>query len=380
MNKMLEDNAKMMETLSSKMESVLGQIAENNDVINCRIDGLRDITPESGGAIREALQKMDSDVNLSLDQIKTKIGATTATQYDLMGTEKEYPQLPKTGYSKVVKTNQNSRTLPGEPRSNPVRDPPKKTIPYLKEKTEEDVAQIDWKTIAGQPRQNKSAVKLRLEREKHLVEKERAEKELIMCGIPSLRIDQPDHKKDMDSIMEVFAELSPARLGTGDGIRVLGSHLVDATRQLKHGDKAKLPFTILFKEKAIADKVRNACMKAGIWNRRKPKVPAKGAKKAADKTSPPTYLHAAHTSWERAKFRAQKEFDATPEGIQAKIFKSLEKSNKLDFTDYVDKEEEPPALIDEDENSPSACEHSDCDCDLDENGDFVTPGTSPNNT
>jgi hypothetical protein len=218
---------------------------------------------------------------------------------------------------------------------------------------------------------------LRLEREKHLVEKERAEKELIMCGIPSLRIDQPDHKKDMDSIMEVFAELSPARLGTGDGIRVLGSHLVDATRQLKHGDKAKLPFTILFKEKAIADKVRNACMKAGIWNRRKPKVPAKGAKKATDKTPPPiTYLHAAHTSWERAKFRAQKEFDETPEGKEVKAFKNLEKSNKFNFADYVDKEEEVPTLIDED--TPSDCEHIDCDCDLDENGDFVTPTTSPN--
>jgi hypothetical protein len=177
--------------------------------------------------------------------------------------------------------------------------------------------------------------------------------------------------------MEVFAELSPARLGTGDGIRVLGSHIVEATRQLKHGDKAKLPFTILFKEKAIADKVRNACMKAVIWNRTKPKVPAKGAKKATDKTPPPiTYLHVAHTSWERAKFRAQKEFDETPEGIQAKVFKNLEKSNKFNFADYVDKEEEVPAPIDED--TPSDCKHIDCDCDLDENGDFVTPTTSPN--
>ena len=44
MNKMLEANAKMMETLTSKIESVLGQIAENNDAINHRIDGLRDIT------------------------------------------------------------------------------------------------------------------------------------------------------------------------------------------------------------------------------------------------------------------------------------------------------------------------------------------------
>ena len=148
--------------------------------------------------------------------------------------------------------------------------------------------------------------------------------EVIMCGIPSLRIDQPDYKKDMESIMEVFAELSPARLGTGDGIRVLGEHIVNATWQLKHGDKAKLPFTILFKDKDIADKVRSAAIKAGIWNKRKPKEPVKGAKNAQDKAPPLiTYLHAAHTSLERAKFRAQKEFDKTPDGQDVKAFKNL---------------------------------------------------------
>ena len=40
MNIMLETNARMLDTLTSKMENVLDQIAENNDAINRRIDGL----------------------------------------------------------------------------------------------------------------------------------------------------------------------------------------------------------------------------------------------------------------------------------------------------------------------------------------------------
>ena len=247
----------------------------------------------------------------------------------------------------MVKSNQNAGNSSGEPKNIPGRDPPKKTIFFLKEKTENDIAKIGWRKVENQPRPNKSAVKMRLEKEKHDKEKKRAEKEVIMCGIPSLRIDQPDYKKDMESIMEVFAELSPTRLGTGEGIRVKGEHIVTATRQLKHGDTAKLPFTILFKDKAIADKVRTAAIKAGIWNRRTPKEPVKGAKKAQDKAPPITYLHAAHTSLERAKFWAQKEFEKTPDGQEVKVFKNLERSNRYNFTDYVDKEEEETTLIDD---------------------------------
>ena len=131
-----------------------------------------EITPESGGAIREALQKMDLEVKTSLDQIKAKVGATTATHFDPI-TEEGFPPQ-KTDYSKVVKTKQNARNSSGEPKNNPVRDPPKKTIYYLKERTDDDIAQIDWKKVEGQPRQNKSAVKIRLEKEKHETEKKRA--------------------------------------------------------------------------------------------------------------------------------------------------------------------------------------------------------------
>ena len=343
---MLETNTKMLEILTNKMESVLDQIAGNNDDINRRKDGLRDITPKSGGAIREALQNMDSEVKTSLDQIKAKIGATTASHLDPT-TEAGYPPLLKTDFAKAVKSHQTAGNSSGEPKNIPEREPTKKTVFFFKEKTENDIAKIGWRKVENQPRAHKSATKIRLEKEKNDKEKKRAEKEVIMCGIPSLRIDQPDYRRDMESIMEVFAELSPTRLGTGEGIRVKGKHIVTATRQLKHGDTEKLPFTILFKDKAIAHKVRSAAIKAGIWNRRKPKEPEKGTKKAPDKAPPITYIHAAHTSLERAKFRAQKEFKKTPDGQEAKVFKTLERSNRYNLADYVDKEEEEATIIDD---------------------------------
>ena len=201
----------------------------------------------------------------------------------------------------------------GEPKIITEKEPRMKTHYFIKERTEETAAKIDWRKVQVKLRPHKSAKKIQIEKDKEGKEKTRVEREVIIHGIPSLTIDRPDHRKEMESIKEVFAELSPMNLAEG-GIKVKGSDIVTANRQMMHRDTEKLPFTVLFREKAIADKVRAAAIKAGIWNKRKPKVSprsnpettkeatkegTKVTKKAQNKALPTTFIRAARTQMER---------------------------------------------------------------------------------
>ena len=88
-----------------------------------------------------------------------------------------------------------------------------------------------------------------LEKERETNEKAQVEKELIIHGIQSNPVSQPEPKKDGKYILALLDELKPHGYAHKNG------DISKATRQIAHANSKFLPITVIFKNKEIVDNI-----------------------------------------------------------------------------------------------------------------------------
>ena len=252
------------------------------------------------------------------------------------------------GHSTWAQHAQHTQNQP-----KPFKEPEKKMIKKLRVDENNKLTIEEFETIKRKPRANnrpRTPEQIQKDQEKETKNKEIANREIILCGLPSPNLDKyedEDETKEMEDVMAVLEELETKWIP--EGVDLKDQDFAFAQRQWGHHNEKFLPMTVRFRYSETAEKVKIAAEKAGILGKRKPsevgkhRIPKENEEEelvvnARAKARPKTWIRLSVTEKERKERRAVIESRLTTDYLESKKVDQWMKRRRINWSRDEDKE------------------------------------------